>query len=65
MPNSNIARFTITIDQNKKCLECGKGGATENGLCLNCTSKALEGKPMKTRVGQSISKKFRRNKWDY
>lgn len=43
MPNSNIARFTITIDQNKKCLECGKGGATENGLCLNCTSKALEG----------------------
>ena len=60
MPNSNIVNITINYD--KKCIECGKKGALENGLCLNCTSKALEGKPMKTRVGQSISKKFRRNK---
>lgn len=57
-----MTNFTIVIDQNKKCIECNKGGATNNGLCLNCINKAIEGKPMKTKVGQTLLKKFRRNK---
>lgn len=52
--------ITINIDLDKKCIECGKKGACDNGLCLDCVSRAISGKPMKTSVGQKIAKKFRR-----
>lgn len=58
MPSSSI--INITINYDKKCIECGKKGATENGLCLNCINKAIKGKPMKTTIGQVIAKKFKR-----
>ena len=32
---------TITIDMDKKCVRCGKGGAGKGGLCLACVSKAI------------------------
>jgi hypothetical protein len=34
--------FTINIDENRKCNRCGKGGATESGLCLKCISRAIK-----------------------
>jgi hypothetical protein len=35
----------IDIDLNKKCVRCGKGGATQSGYCLECINKNLnEGK---------------------
>lgn len=32
----------IVIDIDKKCLRCGKGGATQGGYCLSCALKNLE-----------------------
>ena len=32
----------IHIDMDKKCAECGKGGAVQNGLCMSCTTKSLD-----------------------
>ena len=32
----------ITIEMDKKCAECGKGGRAGNGLCLSCSAKALK-----------------------
>jgi len=29
----------IIVDLEKKCQRCGKGGATQNGLCLKCIVK--------------------------
>lgn len=58
MTNINITN--ITIDMDKKCIECGNKGALDNGLCLSCLNKAMRGKPMKTTIGQIIAKKFKR-----
>ena len=36
---------TITINMDKKCSNCGKGGAVEEnkaGLCMKCISKLLK-----------------------
>ena len=33
---------TIEINLDKKCKRCGEKGATKNGLCLECVTKALE-----------------------
>ena len=36
---------TITIDLDKKCKRCGKGGASQNEYCLKCINKMIvEGK---------------------
>ncbi len=48
--------FTINVDMDKKCLECGKGGATQNGLCLSCTAKAIGGRQMKSAQGKAVSR---------
>ena len=40
---SRIATNTININMDTPCKECGKGGATDNGLCLDCTAKRLIG----------------------
>jgi len=54
-----MAHLTITVDMDKKCAECGKGGAVASGLCLNCTSKVIEGKPMKSAIGRAVQARFR------
>ena len=33
---------TITINIDKRCKRCGKTGACDNGLCLDCVLKALK-----------------------
>jgi len=50
--------ITITIDMDKKCAECGKGGAVASGICIKCTTKAITGKPMKSRQGQEVQKRI-------
>lgn len=51
--------YTITIDLDKKCAECGKGGAVPNGLCLKCTSKAFDPRAkMKTSVGRAVQRRW-------
>jgi stalled ribosome alternative rescue factor ArfA len=49
-----MASATITISMEKKCVNCSKGGACDNGLCLSCTADAINGKPMKTAAGRAI-----------
>jgi hypothetical protein len=53
-----MANLTITIDLNKKCAECKKGGAVDNGLCLACTTKAIKRKPMKSAQGAAVAARF-------
>lgn len=48
---------TIDIDLDKKCKECGKGGATPSGFCLGCVNKAIGGKTMKTVEGRAFAKR--------
>jgi hypothetical protein len=33
---------TIEIDMDRKCAQCKKKGATQNGLCLKCITKNLK-----------------------
>lgn len=58
MKQRNMAIPTITIHMGKKCAECGKEGAAENGLCMGCTSKAIRGKFMKSPAGRAVARKF-------
>ena len=32
----------ITINEDKKCIKCGKGGATGGGLCMPCATKKIK-----------------------
>jgi hypothetical protein len=34
--------FVININLDAKCKRCGKGGATQNGLCMTCITKAFK-----------------------
>ena len=52
---------TITIDMDRRCAECHKGGATQNGLCLRCITRAVEGRVMRTRVGIEVQKRILAN----
>lgn len=48
---------TITVNMDKKCAECRKAGAANNGICLGCTAKAVLGKPMKSEVGRAVQQR--------
>ena len=52
----------LTIDMDKPCAECGKGGAVASGLCLKCVLRAMEGKPMETPIGQAVQKRFQKER---
>ena len=46
------------IDLDKKCVECGKPGTADNTLCLGCTTKAVQGKPMRSAAGRLVAMRF-------
>lgn len=52
---------TIVIDMNRKCAECKKPGATENGICMGCVAKAFKEKPMKSPVGLAVQLRIMRD----
>jgi len=52
---------TVTIDMDKKCVECGKPGAAGSGICLGCSLKAIQGKPMRSQIGRAVQQRFRDN----
>jgi hypothetical protein len=53
--------LTIEIDMGKRCVECGKGGAMQSGLCLKCTSRAWHtDKPITSEQAKAVRKRFRR-----
>jgi len=37
-----MGQAEIRIDLDAKCKRCGKSGATQNGLCLDCINKAIK-----------------------
>jgi hypothetical protein len=50
---------TVTVDMNKRCAECEEGGATDSGICLECTIRAMKYKPMTSWQGRAVAKRFR------
>jgi hypothetical protein len=52
-----MTNLTINIDMDRKCAECGKGGAADSGLCLTCASKTLADKPMRSAIGRAVQRR--------
>jgi hypothetical protein len=50
---------TITINLDAKCVECRKSGAAQSGICLSCTTRAIQGRAMKTDVGRAVAARFK------
>lgn len=50
---------TIRIDMDRKCAECGKGGAADSGICLKCATKAMGDKPLKSGTAKAVRARFR------
>ena len=48
----------LEIDCGKKCVECGKSGATPSGICLKCVSGAMMGKQMKSPQGKIVQRRI-------
>lgn len=50
---------TFEINMDNLCAECGKPGATQTHLCMKCMNRALDGKTMRSTIGQSLQKRYR------
>ncbi len=37
-----VKTFEIKINLDNKCKRCGKGGATESGICLSCMARTIK-----------------------
>lgn len=51
----------VNIDLDQKCPECNKGGSVNNGLCLDCLTKAMRMKPMKSAQGKATQERMRKS----
>lgn len=56
-------RNVISINLDKKCKRCGKGGATQAGICMSCIAKGVKAgefdyilKPLKDKVKKDLGK---------
>jgi len=55
--NTNIS---ITINMDKTCAECGQKGAVPSGLCLSCTTKAMQNRAMRSEAGKLVAERFQK-----
>ena len=55
-----MTNLNLNINMDKKCHECGKGGAMESGICLECANKAFKGLPMKSQAGKMVQARFKK-----
>lgn len=46
-----MERIEININLDRRCAECRRPGAADNGLCLPCSTKAITGGKMKSPAG--------------
>ena len=54
-----MSKYTLTIDMDKKCAECGKGGALPSGICLKCTTTAAYSqKPLKSLQAKAVRQRM-------
>lgn len=52
---------TISLKEDRKCAECGKGWAAQSGLCLKCVHKAMTfTKAMKSEIGRDLQAHYRK-----
>lgn len=57
-----MAEFVIEIDMGKRCAECRKFGACQNGLCMGCTANAMYGgKALKSAEAKAVRDRLRRD----
>ena len=54
-----MTNLVLNINMDKKCAECGKPCVTDSGICLRCVTKAMGDKPMKSRQGIAVQKRWR------
>ena len=55
--------YVIHVDLDAKCKRCGKGGATQSGVCLACVAKAVKAGEFDHIIHRSKAKELlRRNK---
>jgi hypothetical protein len=54
-----MSHYRFEINMDKKCVECGKGGAAGSGLCMPCATKAIVGKVMKSPEGRAVQARIR------
>jgi hypothetical protein len=51
---------TITINLDKKCAECRQAGAAPSGICLKCSTKAMDqNRKMKSAEGRAVQARWR------
>lgn len=55
-----MVNVTINVRMDSKCAECRKGGATDNGLCLTCITKAMGSRPMRSDIGRAVRAHIRK-----
>lgn len=53
-----MAHYSININEENKCAECGNGGATDSGLCLQCCAKVLSSRPLKSDTAKAARKRL-------
>jgi hypothetical protein len=49
----------IDINLDKRCVECGKGGATQNALCLKCWTKVMSEQPLRSELARGLRVRLR------
>lgn len=54
-----MSTVELTIDMDSKCSECGALGACNNGRCLSCNSKRINGYHMSTRQNTEAAEAIR------
>lgn len=53
---------TLNINMDHQCKECGKAGATDSGICLNCGRKAMDPKHrMKSLAGKIVQSRWNKS----
>jgi len=54
--------ININIDMDRRCVECGKPGACDSGICMDCATKVMGNKPLKSATANEIRSRLRRRR---
>ena len=55
-------KIDLSIDIDKLCDECRKPGASESGLCMDCATRIVQGKPMNSQTGKALTARWQQLK---
>jgi hypothetical protein len=52
---------TVSVDMAKACAECGNAGASDNKLCVPCTTDSMDAtRKMRSREGKLVQQRWAR-----